>query len=98
MAVCFAIDAQSALIKELKNQRIAEEPYTDKRMRIETRFGQRVRMYRKQRHLTQDQLANKCGLNQNYVSDIETGKRNVTLRVIDNIAKALGVQVEDLVR
>lgn len=98
MAKHFAIDAQSTLLKEMKNQRITEVANTDKRMRIETRFGQHVRMYRKQRHLTQAQLGLECGLNQNYVSDIEQGKRNVTLRVIENIARALGVEAVDLLR
>ena len=54
-------------------------------------------MYRKQRHYTQFQLAELCGLNQNYISEIENGKRNVTLRVLNDLAEALGVEVKELV-
>lgn len=91
-------DAQSAFSKEMKKQKQVEQPYKRKRMRIESRFGQHVRLYRKQRHLTQAQLGERCELNQNYISEIESGKRNVTLRVLENMAKALGVRAEDLVK
>lgn len=69
----------------------------DERMRIETRFGRHVQIYRKKRQLTQAELAALCNVHQNYISDIEAGKRNVTLRVLGIVAKALGVQVKDLV-
>lgn len=98
MALKTALDTQSAFEKELNREESAEHLTIDKRMRIETRFGLYVRMHRKQRHFTQIELANLCELNQNYISDIECGKRNVTLRVVENIAKALGVGPEELVK
>ena len=93
-----ALDTQSAFEKEMNREKSAEHLKMDKRMRIEARFGYNVRMQRKQRHLTQIQLALECELNQNYISDIECGKRNVTLRVVEVIAKALGVGPDKLVR
>lgn len=98
MAKNVAIDTQSALKKELRNQKQAEQPKHHQNMRIEARFGHHVRWYRKQRHLTQDQLAFMSGLNQNYISEIERGQRNVTLRVMENVAKALGVKEVDLLK
>lgn len=74
-----------------------EKVKIDDRMRIEARFGQHVQIYRKKRQLTQAELAGLCNVHQNYISDIEAGKRNVTLRVLEIMAKALGVQVKDLV-
>lgn len=94
----FPIDTQSTLNKEVKRQRQDEQPKRKKQKRIEARFGQNVRLYRMQRHYTQAQLAFYSELNQNYISDIEGGKRNVTLRVVDNIARALGVEAAELIR
>lgn len=96
MAENSAMDTPSAVKKEWRTQERAE-PIIDKRLRIETRFGLHVRMYRRRRQLTQAELAYLCDVHQNYISDIESGKRNVTLRVVETLAKALGVQAKDLV-
>ena len=68
----------------------------DQRLRIEARFGRNVRSLRKQRHLTQEELAALCHVHQHYISDIERGVRNVSLRVVETIARALGVHEKDL--
>ena len=90
-----AIDNPAAFGKEMSKQKADNQTY-HKTERIETRFGQQVRCYRMQRHFTQEELAFLCGLHQNYISEIEAGKRNVTLRVMESIAKALGVKETDL--
>lgn len=68
----------------------------DSRMRIEACFGVNVRILRKKRHFTQTQLAERCGFHQHYISEIENGQRNVTLRVLEIIAVALGVHPYEL--
>ena len=79
----------SALPKELKNCKQKQEDIIETPMRIEARFGVNVKLLRRKRCITQVELAKRCGLHQNYISEIEHGKRNVTLRVIETIAKAL---------
>lgn len=74
----------------------AKECRGDQRLRIEARFGRNVRSLRKQRHLTQEELAALCHVHQHYISDIERGVRNVSLRVVETIARALGVHEKDL--
>lgn len=91
------IDTQTALKKEVKKEQAEQSDYR-RFVRIETRLGQNVRWYRKRRRLTQDQLGFLCGLNQNYISSIELGDRNVTLRVLDLLAKGLSVRVEELLK
>ena len=59
-------------------------------------FGQRVRELREGRGWTQEQLAAKCGRHWTYIGGIERGERNPTLRVIVDLAQALGVPVRDL--
>lgn len=52
-------------------------------------FGRSVRNLRKQRSLSQETLAEACGLSRNYISDIERGVRNPGLLVNVALAKAL---------
>lgn len=59
-------------------------------------FGRRVRELRQERGLSQEQLAQKCGLHRNYVGGIERGERNPSLRNIVRIARALSVTVPEL--
>jgi len=62
------------------------------------RFGVRVRELRIEQGYSQEDFAAKCGLDRTYISGIERGKRNVSLRNIDVIAKALGVTVSVLMQ
>lgn len=59
-------------------------------------FGQRLRQLRRERRLTQAALARRTGLNQGYISDLERGKRNISLRNSYRLARALKVQLEEL--
>jgi transcriptional regulator with XRE-family HTH domain len=63
---------------------------------ITKRFGQRVRELRKMRHLSQEDLAELSDLDRTYISGIERGVRNVALRNIEAIAKALDVSLREL--
>ena len=59
-------------------------------------FGRSIRSYRKQRGMSQEDLAEKSGLSRNYVSDIERGVRNPSLLALIGIAKALRMPLRDL--
>lgn len=58
------------------------------------RVGRSIRIIRKSNNLKQEDLAELCGVNQNYISDIENGKRNITMIKLFDIAEALNVDVE----
>jgi transcriptional regulator with XRE-family HTH domain len=60
------------------------------------RFGKRVRVLRRAKGLSQLDLAAACNLNRAYISEVETGKRNISLRNIRAIADAVGVSLEKL--
>ncbi len=62
------------------------------------RFGLRVRKLRKAKGLSQEAFAADCGLDRTYMGGIERGERNVALRNIEKIAKALGITVSELMR
>lgn len=54
-------------------------------------FGQRLRLLRTSRGLSQEELANAADLDRTYISSCEAGRRNVTLKTIMRLAEALGV-------
>lgn len=65
-----------------------------KKSAILIEFGSVIRELRLERQISQEALADICGLHRTYVSDIELGKRNVSLENIERIANALGVTIE----
>jgi transcriptional regulator with XRE-family HTH domain len=67
-----------------------------KTMDILARFGRRVREKRTALGLSQEAFADKCHLDRTYISGIERGLRNLSLRNIEVIAKSLGVSLAEL--
>ena len=65
-------------------------------MDIKRKFGQRVKKLRQEKGLSQEALANEANLNRTYIPSIEKGERNVSITVIEKIAKALKIKITDL--
>lgn len=59
-------------------------------------FGDRVRELRLNRDLSQQELAERAGLDRSYVNNAEKGHRNVSLDIIHALAQALDVEAADL--
>jgi transcriptional regulator with XRE-family HTH domain len=53
-------------------------------------IGRNVRRIRGERGLTQEQFAERSGFSQQYISDLERGRRNPTIVSLFEIAEALG--------
>jgi transcriptional regulator with XRE-family HTH domain len=62
------------------------------------KFGERLRELRKVRGWRQLDLAEQAGISENYVSELELGQKEVCLRTIDVLSKALGIPIEDIVK
>ena len=60
------------------------------------RYGKAVRAIRQDKKISQEELGDLCGLHRTYISDIELGKRNVSLENIEKIAHALQVKKSEL--
>ena len=56
-----------------------------------------VKLFRKHRGMTGQQLADAAGLSQAYISQIENGSRDGTVKQLSAIANALGLTVDDLI-
>ena len=59
-------------------------------------LGERVKRLRKQKGLTQEQLADKIRVSSTYIGFIEQGLRNPSINTADKIARVLGVKLSDL--
>ncbi len=59
-------------------------------------FGEKVHALRIKMKLSQEELADLAGLHRTYIGQIESGKRNVALKNIDKISKALSVPIKNL--
>jgi CheY-like chemotaxis protein len=60
---------------------------------IEKRLGISVKSWRTRLKIPQDELARRAGFHRSYISDIERGSRNVSIKSIEKLADALGVSV-----
>ena len=59
-------------------------------------FGKKVKACRIKKKLSQEKLAEIANLHRTYIGQIEAGQRNVALKNIAKIAKALGIKIKEL--
>ncbi len=65
-------------------------------MNLKEKFGIKIRTIRELKGYSIEYLANIANIDRTYISDIEKGKRNVSLLIIEKLAKALEVTIQDL--
>lgn len=63
---------------------------------IKVKFGQRVKELRLAKGYSQEKLAEISDLDRTYIPGIEAGKRNVSLIVVEKIAKAFNITISEL--
>ncbi len=63
---------------------------------LQTRIGAVIRACRHHLGITQEELAWRADLHRTYIADIERGTRNVTLRTVSNVSKALQITIGHL--
>jgi transcriptional regulator with XRE-family HTH domain len=60
------------------------------------KFGERIRHLRKEKNLSQENLADRAELHRTYIGMIERAEKNITLINIEKLAKALDVEISEL--
>ena len=65
-------------------------------MNILIQLGKRIRYLRKEKRWSQLDLALESNVNRNYISDLEKGRRNPTILVLEKIAIALNIDLATL--
>lgn len=63
---------------------------------LRTTFANNVRQIRQEKKLSQEELAFACNLHRTYISDIERGRRNISIDNIEKIATALEILPSEL--
>lgn len=61
-------------------------------------LGRNVRKHRKLKGMTQEQLALETEMERSYVSDLERGTRNPSVRALGRLAEALSVNPDELLK
>ncbi len=61
-------------------------------------FGRNVKAERIRKGLTQEALAEKIGVNREYISKIERGTANMSLKKIVNLTNFIGADIKDILK
>ena len=62
------------------------------------KIGEKIRKYRKEKGISQEELAEKVGISVTHMSHIETANTKLSLPVFVSIAEALGLKLDDLLK
>jgi DNA-binding XRE family transcriptional regulator len=63
---------------------------------VGSRFGLRLREFRRARKITQLQMAVDFGIDRSFISDVENGKKSISLRMLEILALGLNVSLSEL--
>ena len=61
-------------------------------------IGDNIRKYRKIKNITQKELGETIGISNTYLSDIETGRTNPSIKTLKKIAKGLEIKYMELLK
>ena len=64
-------------------------------MDIKLKVGQRIKELRKKLEFSQERLANEAEVDRTYVTDVENGRRNISVEVLERLIAALRVSFSD---
>jgi DNA-binding XRE family transcriptional regulator len=63
---------------------------------VSSRFGRRLRELRQQRKLTQSEMARRFGIDRSFISDVERGRKSISLPMIEVIALGMNLSLAKL--
>lgn len=84
----------TALVSGKKNAELPQEVLNQIALGQETP----IKILRKHRKMTQHDLAKESGLSRPYLTEIETGRKDGSIRALKSIAKALQVSIESITK
>lgn len=65
---------------------------------VNQRFGERLRFLRRASNMTQVQLAAYLGIDRSFLSDVERGRKGMSLNFLDAVAKGFKISLSELLR
>ena len=63
---------------------------------VHKRLGKRIAELRRKRGFSQEGFAHECDFHRSYMGAVERGEKNITLAMVDRIAKALKMSLSEL--
>lgn len=63
---------------------------------VTSRFGSRLRQLRRDRNLTQMQMARRFGIDRSYISEVERGRKSISLVTLELIAMGFRMTLSDV--
>ena len=64
-------------------------------MTIQEKVGKTIIKLRKEQGMSQETFAYESGIDRRYMSDIENGKRNISLDILERVADKLGIRLSE---
>ena len=64
-------------------------------MTIQEKVGKTIIKLRKEQRMSQETFAYESGIDRRYMSDIENGKRNISLDILERVADKLGIKLSE---
>ena len=65
-------------------------------MDIRISVGNKIKELRRERNLSQEDLAFLSGLDRTYINSVENGRRNISIISLEKIANGLGVKIRNI--
>jgi transcriptional regulator with XRE-family HTH domain len=67
-------------------------------MDVSSRFGVRLRQLRRERSLTQLRMATEFGIDRTFISDVERGRKSISLPIMEVMALGFKMSLSELLR
>lgn len=65
-------------------------------MSLQENLGRTIVRLRREKGFSQKAFANEAGIDRRYMSDIENGKRNISIDILERICNKLGMKMSEL--
>ena len=65
-------------------------------MSLHVDLGRTISRLRKEKGYSQEAFANEAGIDRRYMSDIENGKRNISIDILERVCNKLGIKISEL--
>lgn len=64
-------------------------------MSLQEDLGKTIIRLRKEKGYSQEAFANEAGIDRRYMSDIENGKRNISIDILERVCNKLGIKISE---
>jgi transcriptional regulator with XRE-family HTH domain len=65
---------------------------------VQKKLGKRIAALRRKKGFSQEGFAHECGFHRSYMGAVERGEKNMTLAMVERVAKALRMSLAELFR